>query len=273
MDGSSLIAPRAPGALLGAACLAAVLACVWPAAAGQRAAAPSSSGNPFEDRIVPLRIGDRLSSTEFRDQAGRPFRFEQLRGNVVLVAFIYTRCTDACPLITQKIGRLRAELGTGSYRYVEATIDPAHDTVDALARYARKYGASGSGWSLITGSEAALSSLWRSAGVAVIDDGRGELIHNDRLLLVAADGTLADVIDAAGWSQSAVAAGMKHLAGKAANPLARANLALTKAVAALCGSSYQTAAGVIDVVMALLVAGLGVAAFYWLGRRLFAQGA
>lgn len=273
MHGFSLGPLSAPRTLSAAACLAALLSAASASGAVALAAAGGTGGNPFEQRVAPLQIGDRMPSTEFRDQGGRPFKFEQLRGNVVVVAFIYTRCTDACPLITQKFARLRADLGAASYHYVEVSIDPAHDTVGALARYARRYGATGGGWSFITGSPAALAKLWRSAGVAVIDDGRGELIHNDRLLLVGPDGTLADVIDAAGWSETSVAAGMRHVAGKAANPLARANLALTKAVAAMCGSSYQTASGLIDVIMALLVACLGAAAFYWFGRRLFAQGA
>lgn len=235
--------------------------------------ASARASNPFDQAVAPLEPGDAMPRTAFVDQAGRPFRFDDLRGRTTLLAFIYTRCTDACPLISQKFARLQTRLRPGSYHLVEASIDPAHDSVPAIAAYARKYGAQPASWSIVTGSPAALTALWRAAGVSVIDDGKGELVHNDRLILIAADGTVADVIDAAGWSPSEVAAQMQHLAGASSNPIARADLALTKAVAQFCGGSYRTASGLIDVAMALVVVGAGAAIFYWVGRRVFAQGA
>ena len=236
-------------------------------------AAFAAAQNPFEQTVTPLQVGDSMSSQEYLDQDGRRFAFASLRGRTTLLGFIYTRCTDACPLITQKFQQLRTSLGPGRYHLVEASIDPAHDRVPALHAYARRYGAHRADWTFITGTPAALTTLWRSAGVSVIEDGKGELIHNDRLIILNPDGNVEDIIDAAAWSPKEVAAQMRHVAGQRSNPIARADLALTKAIAQFCGGSYRIASGLIDVVMALLVMGVGAAFFIWMGRRLFAQGA
>jgi protein SCO1 len=37
---------------------------------------------------------------------------KQLRGKVVVITFIYTRCADTCPLLTAKMAGLQARLGT-----------------------------------------------------------------------------------------------------------------------------------------------------------------
>ena len=232
------------------------------------AAAP----NPFDQSVTALEPGDVLPADSFTDQAGQAFHFSQLRGNTTLVGFIYTRCTDACPLITQKFTRLQRSLAGGPYRYVEASIDPARDTVPAIATYARRYGVRLPGWFIITGSAAEMSHLWRAAGVSVIDNGRGDLIHNDRLIIVAADGHIADIIDAVGWSPAEVGAQMRHIAGRSANPFARADLALTNIVAQFCGGSYRTASGIVDALTALVLLGLASAVFYFVGRRIFVPG-
>src|SRR6202022_427981 len=93
------------------------------------AAAP----NPFEDNVAPLQIGDQMPPVPFLNQTGRELSLVSLQGQATLVAFIYTRCRDACPIITEKVSRLDRALGPGPYHFVLVTIDPAHDTASVLA--------------------------------------------------------------------------------------------------------------------------------------------
>lgn len=231
------------------------------------------AANPFDQTVKPLEVGAQLPATGFIDQNGRPFTFASLHGRVAVVGFIYTRCTDACPIITQKFAQLDRELGAAPYQLVEVSIDPMHDTPTVLAAYARQYGVRSKRWSILTGDPAALNVFWRSAGLSVIDNGRGELIHNARLLLVAPDGRLAEIVELVAWQPRTVAAEMQHVAGQSSSLLARANFALTKTVAQFCGGSYQVASGIIDVVAALLIISAGIFILYWMRRRIFAQGA
>src|SRR6202011_2510444 len=102
--------------------------------------APAAQPNPFDEHVAPLQIGEQIPAVPFVNQSGRQLRFASLRGQTTLVAFIYTRCRDACPIIAEKVGMLDRALGPGPYHFALVTIDPAHDTASALAAFARKHG-------------------------------------------------------------------------------------------------------------------------------------
>lgn len=250
-----------------AALVVATSFCGWSAVPGL--AAP----NPFDVTVKPLDIGDPLPRVALVDQHGRPVDMSAMRGDTIVLGFIYTSCKDACPIITAKFGRLDETLGPGPYRLLEMTIDPVHDTQAALASYARTHAVRSGRWQLVTGRPAQVDQFVRSAGVSVVDNGRGELVHSTRLLLVGPDGRLSDIVDVAAWDPGDVAARMQGLAGRRSSPLAQADFALTKTIAQFCGGSYQVASGIMDVVAVILLVGISTWIALWMRRRLFEQGA
>jgi cytochrome oxidase Cu insertion factor (SCO1/SenC/PrrC family) len=235
--------------------------------------AVAAQPNPFDDNVAPLQIGEQMPAIAFVNQSGQEFTLASQRGQATLVAFIYTRCRDACPIITEKIGRLNRALGPGPYHFALVTIDPAHDSPSVLAAYARKHGVSSPRVDFLTGDARTVERFVRAAGVAVVDNGRGELVHNAQLLVISPVGRLTDVVGLVAWDPRAVAAEMQHVAGVSSSPIERANFELTKRVAQFCGGSYQLASGIIDVVAALALVSGGVLVLVWMRRRLFAQGA
>ena len=48
----------------------------------------------------------RISDFKLTDQDGKPFGFENLKGKVWAVNFIFTRCQGPCPLMTEKMAEL-----------------------------------------------------------------------------------------------------------------------------------------------------------------------
>ncbi len=233
----------------------------------------SAASNPFDQNVQPIEVGEPMPAATFVDERDRPFTFSALHGQVVVVGFIYTRCQDACPIITQKFAVLDRALGAGPYHLVEMTIDPAHDTPAALRAYARKSSAGSPRWDFVTGRSEMVNTFARAAGLSVVDNGRGDLIHNARLLIVSEDGRVADVVQLVAWDPGTIAAQVRHVAGASANPLARVDFELTKAVAQLCGGSYQIASGIVDVIAVLLIVVGGVLVILWIRRLLSAQGA
>jgi|GEM_PF-1291135 len=229
--------------------------------------------NPFDENVAPLQIGEQMPAVAFVNQSGQKFTFVSQRAQATLVGFIYTRCRDACPIITEKVGRLDRALGPGPYHFALVTIDPAHDTPAVLAAYARKHGVSSQRVDFLTGDPRTIERFVRAAGVAVVDNGRGELVHNAQLLVISPDGRLRDVVGLVTWDPRSVAAEMRHVAGVSSSPLERANFELTKKVAQFCGGSYQVASGIVDVVAALALVSGGLLVLVWMRRRLFAQGA
>ena len=52
-----------------------------------------------------LSVGDMIIDLPMVNQDGKTIRFEQFKGKLVLLTFIYTRCPfpDYCPLLTRQL--------------------------------------------------------------------------------------------------------------------------------------------------------------------------
>ncbi|MDP1928199.1 MAG: SCO family protein [Thiobacillus sp.] len=86
------------------------------------------------------------------DRAGVSLR-SQLDDKPVILNFIFTSCGAICPVMSTTFSQVQAALGRerDTVRMVSISIDPEHDTPEALKIYAKKYGA-GPQWQLLTGS-------------------------------------------------------------------------------------------------------------------------
>lgn len=89
---------------------------------------------------------------ELTDQDGRPFGTEQLRGRVWIASFLFTSCSQVCPLLASQLANLRGRLARHGDRVhvVSVTVDPEVDTPERLRAFADRYGGT-SQWTLLTG--------------------------------------------------------------------------------------------------------------------------
>jgi len=88
-----------------------------------------------------------------RDQHGQSVTPDSLRGQVWIANFMFTSCPDVCPLLTSKLASVRARLVADRVpiRYVSFTVDPATDTPEVLAKYAREHHVDFDDWRFLTG--------------------------------------------------------------------------------------------------------------------------
>lgn len=77
----------------------------------------------------------------------------QLDDKPVIMNFIFTSCGAICPVMSTTFSQVQKALGAerDAVRMVSISIDPEHDTPEALKIYARRYGA-GPQWQMLTGS-------------------------------------------------------------------------------------------------------------------------
>lgn len=158
-------------ALLGALCLpvqAAAQAVSEPAApaAGQPAAQAS---DPALDQAREAKALAYFGDDVLTDQDGAPHRFysDLLRGNVVLINVVFTHCPSACPMMTERLKRVRRELGPGfgdRVRFLSISVDPARDTPEALKAFAARHGVDEPGWRFLVADEAVLKRLLQRLG-------------------------------------------------------------------------------------------------------------
>jgi protein SCO1/2 len=127
------------------------------------------------------------------DARGRRVRLVDLRGRLALVTFLYTNCTDVCPVLPEILARVDDAL-TATERarlaLVGISVDPRRDTPEQLAQFLQRRGLREERWTLLTGTVAELTQAASDYGVVVRPDARGDLVHNTVFVLIDPRGRL-----------------------------------------------------------------------------------
>lgn len=222
-------------------------------------------------RVTALRIGDQVPDTAFVDQTGKPFRFSSLRGQDVVLAFIYTRCRDArmCPLISAKFRQLQEQAGSRAVHLVEVSLDPTYDRPPILERYAQTFGADPKRWSLVVGDAEPTLNFAAQFGISAQPDPNIGIIHDENTVIVDREGRIRRMITETSWLPGEIFAAIDQQNGIASNPLARLNLWLSDKAVALCGNSVAGFSGLTDLAVVLTIFAALAYLLYRLARGIF----
>jgi cytochrome oxidase Cu insertion factor (SCO1/SenC/PrrC family) len=87
--------------------------------------------------------GDYFPNTLLTDQDGQQMRFfdDMIKGKVVVINFIFTTCSDSCPLETARLRQVQKLLGDRVGKdifFYSISIDPLSDTPEVLKAYATR---------------------------------------------------------------------------------------------------------------------------------------
>jgi protein SCO1/2 len=160
------------------------------------------SGEPDAEVPSPkgrLQVGGALPDFRLTDQQGAEVRGVDLRGKVVAVDFIYTRCPlpDVCPRLSANFAALQRRFAGRMGKdlvLLSVTVDPDYDTPAVLSAYAKRWGA-GNGWRFLTGD---VSTLAGALGEVYWTD-EGSIGHNSMTSVIGRDGRLAAVVEGASY--------------------------------------------------------------------------
>jgi protein SCO1/2 len=126
-------------------------------------------------------------------QDGARVTLADFRGKAVAVTFIFTSCTDTCPLLTHKMALVQDELGADfgtKIAFISITVDPERDTPEVLKEYAEAFEANLAGWAFLTGAPAAIRDVTRRYGVFAAKTGGSDVDHTFLTSLVDPQGVL-----------------------------------------------------------------------------------
>lgn len=159
-----------PG-VMRAGLLAMLLGALTVGSAGAHSGEEHSGAQPPDERPIGDRQAVRLDSLPdavLVDRNGEELRFvsEVLGEHIVVMDFIYTSCTTACPVLTAILKQVKTKLGDrvgDDVAMVSLTVDPVTDTPERLGRYAIEHGA-GENWRFLTGPKARVDRLLEQLG-------------------------------------------------------------------------------------------------------------
>ena len=113
-------------------------------------------------------------------QDGAQVALADFRGKVVAVTFIYTLCTNTCPVLTPMMSFVQDQLGAdfgAKIAFVSITVDPERDTPEVLKQYAQAFGANLAGWFFLTGPSDVIRDVTRRYGVFALKSANGDVDH------------------------------------------------------------------------------------------------
>lgn len=163
------------------------------------ASPPALSGSPPHAGWSPPDLGPAPDFSLVSDQ-GKTVTRGDYRGSVWIADFIFLRCAGQCPLMTSKMKTLAEALPAATgIRFVSFDVDPEHDTVGAMASYAKEHGADPARWRFLRGEKAVIRSIAREGFKLAVEDGDPNgpepVLHSTRFLLVDAAGRLRGAVD------------------------------------------------------------------------------
>jgi protein SCO1/2 len=163
-------------------------------------AAPVDAGlqqTPAAPELVP--VGSSIPDFTLTDQAGAPVALSGLKGKVVAVTFIYSRCPlpDYCPRMIENFRAVRQRFATRMTKDLvlhTISFDPKYDTPEILTRYASSQRAGGAGWHFLTGDPANIERVCNAFGIQYWAE-EGLITHTLQTAVIDREGKLAATVE------------------------------------------------------------------------------
>src|SRR6202000_3166461 len=132
---------------------------------------------------IPAKAAPAIDLT---DQYGKKIDLAKLKGHSVLVAFLYTHCTDLCPIVAGKVHTAYAAIPKSERPlFLAVSVDPAHDTPASATAFNKRHRTTGEiDWLL--GSAKELEGVWNAWGVKPEHNANDpeEIEHNAEIFAV-----------------------------------------------------------------------------------------
>lgn len=129
---------------------------------------------------APLPVLGPAPAFALESSQGSRVTLAGLRGKVLVVTFVFTTCSDSCPILTAKLADVARDLGSdfaARYTFVAISVDPLNDTPERLRAYARAHGVDRAGWFFLTGTPGGIGAAVRHYGASARKTDGGRIEH------------------------------------------------------------------------------------------------
>ena len=106
-------------------------------------------------KTVTDTIWHKVKNIEFTNQLGKKVSLDDLKGKILVVNFFFTRCPSICPGLARSMKRLQDSFlkNDSIVQFISVSIDPEHDSVPQLRKFADRYNANHDTWWFVTGDK------------------------------------------------------------------------------------------------------------------------
>jgi protein SCO1/2 len=126
----------------------------------------------------------------FTDAYGNTVTDRSTEGKIIVADFFFTQCTSICPRMTRQMQQLQFKLNEPAYEdilFLSHTVDPQHDSLEVLRKYARKWQADSTRWKFVTGDPASIYFQGNNGYLlSAMEDSTAaeQFVHDERFVLV-----------------------------------------------------------------------------------------
>ncbi len=168
--------------------------------------------------------GDQVPNFAMLNQSGKTIHIDQFKGRVVLMTFIYTRCTlaDFCPRMSRNFAEIDKALAGDAALYakthlISVSFDPTYDTPAVL----KSYGGAYTGkyvderfehWDFAAPPVKELAEMTEFFDVGVMPGENKSLTHSLSTVLIGKDGKVVAWYPTNDWQPSEMVAAVKAAA-------------------------------------------------------------
>lgn len=137
-------------------------------------------------------ITDTLYQTipafQFVNQEGDSIGNKDLDGKIYVADFFFTSCPSICPGMQRNMLKIQTDFkGLPDFKLISFTIDPKHDTIPVLKKYADKLGADAEQWWFLLGKKEEVYQLAKDGYLVTAKEdpaAPGGLMHEGYFILV-----------------------------------------------------------------------------------------
>ena len=134
-------------------------------------------------------IWHHVKNISFTNQLGKHVSLNDIKGKSIVIDFFFTRCPTFCPGMARAMKKLQDSFKQNDsdiVQFISFSIDPLHDSVPQLRKFADRFNANPDNWWFVTGDKKeiydfALQEMKASIADTLIDTG---FIHTSLFFLL-----------------------------------------------------------------------------------------
>lgn len=107
-------------------------------------------------KTISDTIWHKVKNITFTNQLGKKVDLNSLHGKIIVIDFFFTRCPSICPTMAKAMKRLQNSFVNSNdsiVQFISVSIDPEHDSVPQLRKFANRYTSNHDTWWFVTGDK------------------------------------------------------------------------------------------------------------------------